>query len=68
METTLIEKFLDVSPQSAIFNNNPDLLALKSQIEVAKEEIRVEKSRLLPDFSVGYFNQSLVGNFEKNGV
>lgn len=67
-DKTLTEKFLDLSPESSMFNNNPDLLALKSQIEVAKEEIRVEKSRLLPDFSVGYFNQSLVGNFEKNGV
>ena len=67
-DAMLIEKFLDLSPESSMFNNNPDLLALKSQIEIAKEEIRVEKSRLLPDFSVGYFNQSLVGNFEKNGV
>lgn len=67
-DNMLTEKFLDLSPESSMFNNNPDLLALKSQIEVAKEEIRVEKSRLLPDFSVGYFNQSLVGNFEKNGV
>ena len=67
-DNTLTEKFLDLSADGKMFNKNPDLLALKSQIEVAKEEIRVEKSKLLPDFSVGYFNQSLVGNFEKNGV
>ena len=46
---------------SSSFAANPELQALRAQIAVAEREIRVERSKLLPDFSVGYFNQSLVG-------
>lgn len=67
-DTLFIEKPVVLSMDSAVFANNPELIALRSQINVAAKEIRVERSKLLPDFSVGYFNQSLVGNHEKNGT
>jgi len=41
--------------------NNPTLAWFRQQIEVAEREKLVEKSRLLPDLTVGYFNQSLNG-------
>lgn len=41
--------------------NNPTLAWFRQQIEVAEREKSVEKSRLLPDLTVGYFNQSLNG-------
>ena len=67
-DTVLVEKTVTVPMDSSLFNNSPELVALRSQIDIASKEIRVEKSKLLPDFSLGYFNQSLIGNHEKNGV
>ena len=67
-DTVLQEKKVILSVDSSILSNNPELQALRSQIEVASREIRVEKSKLLPDFSIGYFNQSLVGTYEKGGA
>jgi cobalt-zinc-cadmium resistance protein CzcA len=40
-------------------NNNPTLAVLQQQAQVSRQLIRVEKQRLLPDFLVGYFNQSI---------
>lgn len=67
-DTVLQEKPLQVAIDSSTLHNNAELQSLRSEVLVASKEIKVEKSRLLPDFSVGYFNQSLVGNYEKNGV
>lgn len=66
-DTVLVEKSLSLSLDSGILSNNPELQALRAQIGVAAKEINVEKSKLLPDFNVGYFNQSLVGTYDVNG-
>jgi cobalt-zinc-cadmium resistance protein CzcA len=42
-------------------SNNPTLAWFRQQMEVAEREKSVERSRLLPDLTVGYFNQSLNG-------
>lgn len=67
-DTTLKEKQLDIVQDTSLVQLNPELQALRKQIEVASKEIRVEKGRMLPDFSIGAFNQSLVGTYEVNGV
>lgn len=67
-DTVLVEKPVSLGFDSSLIGNNPELMALKAQVIVASKEIKVEKSRLLPDFTVGYFNQSLVGTYERNGV
>jgi heavy metal efflux system protein len=67
-DTAFTEKTVMLTLDSSLLANNPELIALRGQIDVASKEIRVERSRLLPDFSIGYFNQSLVGNHEKNGT
>jgi cobalt-zinc-cadmium resistance protein CzcA len=41
--------------------DNPTLAWFRQQIEVAEREKSVEKSRLMPDLTAGYFNQSLNG-------
>ncbi|WP_218330748.1 CusA/CzcA family heavy metal efflux RND transporter [Hydrotalea lipotrueae] len=66
-DTVLQEKTIALGLDSSVLSNNPQLQALRSQIAVAAKEIRVEKSKLLPDFSIGYFNQSLVGTYEVDG-
>lgn len=66
-DTVLQEKIIALGLDSSVLSNNPQLQALRSQIAVAAKEIKVEKSKLLPDFSIGYFNQSLVGTYEVDG-
>lgn len=67
-DTVLQEKTVTLNLDSSVLGNNPELQALRSQIVVAGKELKVERSRLLPDFNVGYFNQSLVGTYENNGT
>ena len=47
--------------------NNPSLAYAKQLVEIAKAEKGVENAKLLPDFSVGYFNQSQIGGPLENG-
>ncbi|MBI5538643.1 MAG: CusA/CzcA family heavy metal efflux RND transporter [Bacteroidia bacterium] len=49
--------FAFISDSSAIFNN-PTLAIIKQQIEISRRETQVERLKLMPDLSVGYFNQS----------
>jgi cobalt-zinc-cadmium resistance protein CzcA len=46
---------------------NPQLALQKQQIEIADKAVGVEKARSGPDFTVGYFNQSIVGTHNVNG-
>uniref|UniRef100_UPI004048E6DE CusA/CzcA family heavy metal efflux RND transporter n=1 Tax=Roseivirga sp. TaxID=1964215 RepID=UPI004048E6DE len=47
--------------ETADIGNNPTLAWFRQQVEVAEREKSVEKSRLMPDLTIGYFNQSLNG-------
>ncbi|WP_409994702.1 TolC family protein [Gillisia sp. Hel_I_86] len=41
--------------------NNPRLAYFGQQIEISQLERKIEQARLLPDLSIGYFNQSSNG-------
>ena len=59
---------LNLLLDSADVSNNPTLTWFRQQIAVAEREKLVERSRLMPDLTVGYFNQSLNGpNQDING-
>jgi len=47
---------------------NPYLCFIKQQAEVSKIENKLERSQMLPDFNVGYFSQTIIGNQEVNGA
>ena len=47
---------------------NPQLNYLRQQAAISQRARQVERNRLLPDFSVGYFNQSLIGIQNINGL
>lgn len=47
---------------------NPSLGYLRQQVEVARISRHLEGSRMMPDLSVGYFNQSIIGTQEIDGV
>jgi cobalt-zinc-cadmium resistance protein CzcA len=44
-----------------LVSENPQLAYQQSLSSVAQQEKRVESNRALPDVSIGYFNQSLIG-------
>jgi len=53
---------------SAVFKN-PLVSFYKAKVEVADKERSVQSSKILPDITLGYFNQSFIGNGETaNGM
>lgn len=57
-----LPQFLD-----SVHSLNPEALYAQQQINVAEKAIGVEKAKGKPDFSIGYFNQSIIGTQEING-
>lgn len=48
--------------------SNPYLQYLSQQVAIEKQATAVARTSLLPDFSIGYFNQSLIGGQNINGT
>jgi cobalt-zinc-cadmium resistance protein CzcA len=46
---------------------NPSLNYAKQLVEVSKIEQRLERSQMLPDMNIGYFNQTIIGTQDLNG-
>ncbi len=59
--TTLEKRNLTITDDSASVANNPALRYFAQQVKVAEAGKSVEKSKLMPDLTLGYFNQSLYG-------
>ena len=53
--------------QDSSVTENPVLALQKQQIVIAEKALGVEKARSGPDFTVGYFNQSIIGSQNING-
>ncbi len=53
---------------SAVILTNPQLGLAQQQIELSRIETKLEKSKLLPDLSIGYFSQTIRGEQSVNGV
>jgi cobalt-zinc-cadmium resistance protein CzcA len=47
---------------------NPNLQLANSQVRIAEANLRVQKSLFYPEFSAGYFIQSLTGSQDPNGT
>ncbi|WP_295125110.1 CusA/CzcA family heavy metal efflux RND transporter [uncultured Chitinophaga sp.] len=47
---------------------NPLIAQQKQQVEIADRTVRLERSLSAPDFTLGYFNQSLIGTQNVNGT
>ncbi|MDF2191321.1 CusA/CzcA family heavy metal efflux RND transporter [Paraflavitalea sp. CAU 1676] len=62
VKDSLRERGLTIINDTASVSNNPFLAYLKQQIQVASKEREVFAAQKLPDFTLGYFNQSLIGN------
>jgi cobalt-zinc-cadmium resistance protein CzcA len=59
---------LSFQTDSASLSLNPLLSYLKQQIEIVNRQKKVETAKVLPDFNIGYFNQSLIGYQNINGI
>ncbi len=65
MKSSMISKMKD----STLYSNNPIISFYKEGVVVAENEKSVEVSKMLPDITIGYFNQSFAGNGETaNGI
>jgi heavy metal efflux system protein len=53
---------------STLLVQNPRLSYLEQQREINRRAVTVGQANLLPTFSIGYFNQSLIGTQTINGV
>lgn len=62
------KKELKITLDTAFVSSNPNLGYLRSLISVRDKEISLNKARILPEFSIGYSNQSLIGNYNINGT
>ena len=56
--------FSEVSVDTSVVSKNPLVSFYKSRVEVADKERSVESAKMLPDITLGYFNQSFIGNGE----
>ncbi|GAA4157199.1 CusA/CzcA family heavy metal efflux RND transporter [Chryseobacterium ginsenosidimutans] len=52
---------------SMVIANNPTVKSFYQEMEIAEKNKNVEKSHGLPEFSLGYTNQSLIGFHTRNG-
>jgi cobalt-zinc-cadmium resistance protein CzcA len=62
-----IKRLFEEVNQEAAVSNNPNLVYLKQQIEMHQAEQRLQAAKALPDLTLGYFNQSLIGPNSVNG-
>src|SRR5690606_21763156 len=53
---------------TTILSDHPEVLIREEEERVSVRQTNVEKSKLLPDVSVGYSNQSLIGFFSKDNI
>ncbi|MDQ6763470.1 MAG: CusA/CzcA family heavy metal efflux RND transporter [Bacteroidota bacterium] len=66
-DTTISKRKIQLPADSSVIANHPLLKYLQQQIEINRKETDVQKSKRLPDFIVGYFNQSFRGIQTVNG-
>ena len=61
---------IDFNPiaDSLALAGNPSVSYIHQQVEISQFEKKLEKSRSMPDFSIGYFSQTMQGTQEVNGI
>lgn len=52
----------------SVLTDNPSMGFINQQVEVSQLEKKLELSRALPEFSIGYFSQTMQGTQEVNGL
>ncbi len=57
-ESKLVKLPFEINNDSALFKNNPEFALAQQDVNIRNYEAKVEGAKLLPDISLGYFNQS----------
>ena len=64
---TIKLEFIEIK-DSTLINKNPNLKLFEQYKKVSEANIKLEKSKLLPSFTIGYNNNSFIGNGADNMV
>ena len=56
-----LQSLYSLDPDTSLVTDNPLLQWLRQQTDVAGKQVQIEKAKLFPEISVGYFNKSLIG-------
>ncbi|WP_439557445.1 CusA/CzcA family heavy metal efflux RND transporter [Dyadobacter sp.] len=57
-----------IATDAQLVSTNPLLRLLEQEVAVERQSVALQRTALLPDFNIGYFNQSLIGNQNVNGT
>lgn len=63
----LEERSMPTDPNALGGSKNPLVGLSQQQVEIARAEKSLQTSKMLPDLSVGYFNQSMIGTPNSDG-
>lgn len=66
--TQLSKRTLAILADTANLESSPRIQVAMQQVTINQQLGRVERSKLLPDFSFGYFNQTLIGYQNTTGT
>lgn len=61
------DTLIEYNAMEMAVDSNPVLARMELEKQIAEAQKSVESAKLLPHLSVGYFNQSLIGNPTENG-
>ncbi|MBC7745343.1 MAG: CusA/CzcA family heavy metal efflux RND transporter [Flavobacterium sp.] len=64
----LVKLTLEIAQDSSALAQNPNLKFLEQEVNVRRGETKLHQAKRLPDFSTGYFNQSLRGVQNVNNI
>jgi heavy metal efflux system protein len=64
---TVLKRIDAALPDISALAENPALGAMKKAVEISAYEKKLEASRMLPGFSVGYFSQTMLGSQDIDG-
>jgi len=67
-DTILKRADFPTSQQNMDVSTNPTIGYIQQQIEISHYEKQLERSRMLPDFRIGYFSQTMQGVQDVNGM
>jgi cobalt-zinc-cadmium resistance protein CzcA len=62
------KRILSADSVNGALDSNPQIQLANQQIKINQQTKRVENNKLFPDFSIGYFNQTLIGYQNTTGT
>jgi heavy metal efflux system protein len=66
---TLLKRIVfSINADSSALAGNPSAAYVQQQVAISRFEKQLERSRMMPDFRIGYFSQTMQGIQEVNGL